>query len=119
LDRRSNLTTFPRRDPRQLHLGHSTAADAGAFAALGGEDVGVAGVGVAPGQVLGANGLIAVGGLLVVSPYFAPYASGVPEDDDAAGYGRYPDAPSQADLERVFFLDDEDRTLVDRRHGST
>jgi hypothetical protein len=27
------------------------AADAGAFAALGGQDVGVAGVGVAPGQV--------------------------------------------------------------------
>jgi hypothetical protein len=28
------------------------AADAGAFAALGGQDVGVAGVGVAPAQVL-------------------------------------------------------------------
>jgi len=38
-------------------------------------------------------------------------------DDEAAAYGRYADAPSQADLERVFFLDDEDRTLVDRRRG--
>src|SRR2546430_2004509 len=36
--------------------------------------------------------------------------------DDGAAYGRYA-APSQADLERVFFLDDEDRTLVDRRRG--
>ena len=34
-------------------------------------------------------------------------------DDEAAAYGRYADAPSQADLERVFFLDDEDRALVD------
>jgi Domain of unknown function (DUF4158) len=38
-------------------------------------------------------------------------------DDEAAAYGRYADAPSQADLERVFFLDDEDRALVDRRRG--
>ena len=33
-------------------------------------------------------------------------------DDEAAEYGRYAGAPSQADLERVFFLDDEDRALV-------
>jgi hypothetical protein len=38
-------------------------------------------------------------------------------DDEAAAYGRYAGAPSQADLERVFFLDDEDRALVDRRRG--
>jgi hypothetical protein len=37
-------------------------------------------------------------------------------DDEAAGYGRYAVAPSQADLERVFFLDGEDRTLVDACH---
>jgi len=39
-------------------------------------------------------------------------------DDEAAAYGRYTDAPSQADLDRVFFLDDEDRALVDRRRGT-
>jgi TnpA family transposase len=38
-------------------------------------------------------------------------------DDEAAGYGRYAGAPSQADLERVFFLDDEDRALADRHRG--
>lgn len=38
-------------------------------------------------------------------------------DDEAAAYGRYAEVPSQADLERVFFLDDEDRALVDQRRG--
>jgi hypothetical protein len=38
-------------------------------------------------------------------------------DDEAAAYGRYAGVPSPADLERVFFLDDEDRALVDRRRG--
>src|SRR5260370_12168705 len=38
-------------------------------------------------------------------------------DDEAAAYGRYVGAPSQADLERVFFLDDDDRKLVDLRRG--
>src|SRR5260370_31710272 len=38
-------------------------------------------------------------------------------DDEAAAYGRYTGAPPQADLERVFFLDDADRALVDRRRG--
>ncbi|SRR5260370_27123278 len=38
-------------------------------------------------------------------------------DDEAAAYGRYVGAPSQADLERVFFLDDDDRALVDLRRG--
>ena len=39
-------------------------------------------------------------------------------DDEAAAYGRYAGAPSQAELEKIFFLDDEDRALVDRRRGS-
>jgi Domain of unknown function (DUF4158) len=38
-------------------------------------------------------------------------------DDEAAAYGRYVGRPSQADLERVFFLDDEDMALVDQRRG--
>ena len=39
-------------------------------------------------------------------------------DDELAAYGRYAGAPSQADLDRVFFLDDADRVLVDRRRGT-
>jgi len=35
----------------------------------------------------------------------------------AAAYGRVVAVPSQADLERVFFLDDEDRKLVALRRG--
>src|SRR5260370_5409220 len=38
-------------------------------------------------------------------------------DDGEATYGRFVAVPSQADLERVFFLDDEDRKLVDLRRG--
>lgn len=38
-------------------------------------------------------------------------------DDEASAYGRYAGVPSQADLERVFFLDDEDRALIDRHRG--
>jgi Domain of unknown function (DUF4158) len=38
-------------------------------------------------------------------------------DDEAAAYGRYAGAPSQAPQEKIFFLDDEDRALVDRRRG--
>ena len=38
-------------------------------------------------------------------------------DDEAAAYGRYAGAPSQAELEKIFFLDDEDRALVGRRRG--
>jgi len=39
-------------------------------------------------------------------------------DDEAAGFGRYAGVPSRADLERVFFLDDEDRVLIERRRGA-
>ena len=38
-------------------------------------------------------------------------------DGEAAAYGRFVAAPSQADLERVSFLDDEDRKLVGLRRG--
>src|SRR5258708_6618913 len=38
-------------------------------------------------------------------------------DDEAAGYGRFTGPPSQADLERVFVLDDEDLALVGRHRG--
>jgi len=38
-------------------------------------------------------------------------------DDEAAAYGRYGAAPSQAELERVFFLDDEDQALIGLRRG--
>lgn len=38
-------------------------------------------------------------------------------DDEAAAYGRFTGPPAQADLERVFFLDDEDRALIGQRRG--
>ena len=38
-------------------------------------------------------------------------------DDEAAAYGRYAAAPSQAELEKIFFLDDGDRALVAQRRG--
>ena len=38
-------------------------------------------------------------------------------DAEAAAYGRYDGGPSREDLDRVFFLDDADRELVDRRRG--
>jgi hypothetical protein len=39
-------------------------------------------------------------------------------DGEAAAYGAYTRAPSQVELEKVFFLDDEDRALIARRRGS-
>jgi TnpA family transposase len=38
-------------------------------------------------------------------------------DDEAARYGRFSGAPSRAELERAFFLDDVDKALVARRRG--
>lgn len=39
-------------------------------------------------------------------------------DVEAGAYGRFGGAPSRVELERVFFLDDADRALVDRRRGA-
>ncbi len=38
-------------------------------------------------------------------------------DDEATAYDRYAGVPSRADLERGFFLDDEDRALIEGRRG--
>jgi TnpA family transposase len=38
--------------------------------------------------------------------------------DDAAAYGRFSGAPSQAELERFFFVDDADRALITERRGA-
>jgi hypothetical protein len=38
-------------------------------------------------------------------------------DDEAAAYGRYVGTPSQAHLDRVFFLDDDDLKLVRKHRG--
>jgi len=48
-------------------------------------------------------------------------ACGVPveflTDHDVAGYGQFNGAPSKADLDRAFFLDDEDKALIKKRRG--
>lgn len=38
-------------------------------------------------------------------------------DEEAGAYGQFTDAPSRAELERVFFLDDVDKTLIAKRRG--
>jgi len=38
-------------------------------------------------------------------------------DAEAAAYGRYDGGPSRVELDRVFFLNDADRELIDRRRG--
>jgi Domain of unknown function (DUF4158) len=38
-------------------------------------------------------------------------------DDEAAAYDLYAGTPSQADLDRVFFLDDDDLKLVGKHRG--
>ncbi len=38
-------------------------------------------------------------------------------DEQAAAYAGFVDAPSQTELERFFFLDDADRSVVDKRRG--
>ncbi len=39
-------------------------------------------------------------------------------DDEAFSYGRFNGVPLRAELERVFFLDDADRSLIARRRGA-
>lgn len=39
-------------------------------------------------------------------------------DGEAAAYGRFSGAPSQAELERFFYLDDGDRVLIAERRGT-
>ena len=39
-------------------------------------------------------------------------------DGEASAYGAYRGAPSQSDLEKLFFLDDADRQLIARRRGA-
>lgn len=38
-------------------------------------------------------------------------------DEQVARFGRFGEVPSQAELERFFFLDDADRELVGRHRG--
>src|SRR5664279_908338 len=39
-------------------------------------------------------------------------------DVEAAAYGRFDGSPSREELDRVFFLDDADRKLIDKRRGA-
>jgi hypothetical protein len=39
-------------------------------------------------------------------------------DDEAAVFGKYPGAPSRAELERAFFLDDADKELIAKCRGA-
>ena len=49
------------------------------------------------------------------------YGAGVvvaePRSEREAAYGRFVGTPSRAELERFFFLDDEDRKLIAKRRG--
>lgn len=38
-------------------------------------------------------------------------------DEQAEAYARFAGAPSQTELERFFFLDDADRSAVEKRRG--
>jgi TnpA family transposase len=50
-----------------------------------------------------------------------PYVACVPvdflSDAEAARYGCYHGPPTRAELEKIFFLDDEDMALIGRRRG--
>jgi hypothetical protein len=51
------------------------------------------------------------------------HARGMPadflSDEQVSGYGRFTGAPSRSDLERYFFLDDADLSLVNKRRPAT
>lgn len=38
-------------------------------------------------------------------------------DEQAASYGKFNEEPTRPELERFFFLDDEDRKLIAKRRG--
>lgn len=38
-------------------------------------------------------------------------------DEQAEAYGRFAEEPTRPELERFFFLDDEDRSLIAKRRG--
>jgi hypothetical protein len=38
-------------------------------------------------------------------------------DEQAAAYGKFNEEPTRRELERFFFLDDEDRKLIAKRRG--
>jgi hypothetical protein len=58
------------------------------------------------------NALVAVGELAVLAALRASMPVEFLMDDEAAVYGRFTGPPSQADLARVFFLDEEDLALA-------
>ena len=59
------------------------------------------------------GGSVRRGGLLIVARMPVEFLS----DAEAAAYGRYDGGPSREELDRVFFLDNADRELVEKRRG--
>ena len=53
------------------------------------------------------------GGLLIVARMPVEFLS----DAEAAAYGRYDGGPAREELDRMFFLDDADRELIEKRRG--